>query len=180
MPPAFHIVGQGNAARFGSGFAQELCRPRRRIDFHAVVHFEHFDIPLRCGKPARRLAHEMGQQRDAQREIPGLEHRHSLRRFGQQHEMRLAETGRADKDRDARRACRRQIDAERIGRRKIDEAIALHRQRFGIAARINTHLHGVPRLGDGRGQRLAHPALVSDHSETHRCPAHCLICKGGV
>ena len=62
---AFGVVCQADAASSGSGFAQQQSGAGGGIDFHPVVHFDHFDVPV-IAQLAGRFAHQVGKQGDAE------------------------------------------------------------------------------------------------------------------
>ena len=66
------MVGEVDAAAFRRRLAEQQRRARRRVDLVAVVHLEDLDVEIGVER-LRRLAHQGGEQIDAEAHIAGLD-----------------------------------------------------------------------------------------------------------
>ena len=170
VTPALAVAGQIDAAPPRRRFAEQFRGAAGRIDLVPVVHLDNLDIPV-VTQLARRLLDQRRQHVDAERGIAGLQDGNRPGRLVDRGMMRVFEAGGADNNRLARRDAGIQRRLQRRRRGKIDQHIAARDQRRHIIPLVRAASVVVPRVGNGRHQRLPHPAPAADNSDScHVCP----------
>lgn len=165
ITPAFAIRAKRNHSPKRCCFAQQQRRAGRSIHFVPVVHLDNLDIPI-WPQLCRRFADQAREQGDAQRGIPGLQHRDMAGGIINRAVQILIQPSRADQDGRARRNRGADIGQQRLGRREIDEHVAGARERNRVAARVNRATQRqILHARDGVEHRLPHPPFASDHAD---------------
>jgi hypothetical protein len=150
--------------------AQQQRGARWRVHFHAVVRLDNLDVPV-LAQPRRRFLHQVGQQRDAQRGIPGLEHGNRNRRRVDQPVVALFQPGGAHHDRLARMDRRVEIEFQRRRGREIHQHVARLREGRRIAIPVDPAGQVMPGGDHGSLQGLPHAPRAADDAD----PCHVAI-----
>ena len=162
---AAHGIGaQRNTAPGCRRFAEQQSRARGCVDLAAVVCFDNLDIPV-LAKPAGGLAHQMGEQGDAQRGVAGLQHGDLVRGSIAQPVVAFLQTGGADNNWNARCHGRIEIGFQCLGAGEIDQNIARLGQRQRVAANVDAARMRLARCGNRFDQGAAHASLAADNSD---------------
>ena len=160
-------LGEVDAAPVGRRRAEHQRRAGRRIDLQPVMHLQYLDVPI-LAEQSRRLAHQVGEEVDAERGVRRLNHRYLCRGFADHPLMIRAKAGRADQDRFSRRDRRGDMLSDRVRYREVDENVG--------PVLADPDIVAVPdRLGD----RLTHPPARAENRDAGHVASHCLSCFMG-
>ena len=164
---ALRMPCEVDIAPLGRRFAEQQRGAGRRIDLHAVVHLEDLDVVIRPERP-RRVAHQLGEQIDAEAHIARADDRRMARGGGEARQIVSVRPVVPITCETRAWAASAAISTRRRGRGKVEDAFSVQQR----GERIVGDLHA------GRADARERPASSPSAGEPARSIAAASVTPG--